>query len=312
MRANLTTADGTSQEDYDFELSLEEAKYGYLGFAGQNLKMTGTGKLGETEFTWELPVNMFRLELEMVPEEKEDILKLNRKAEMPQVKQFLVEYGDVTFGNPIGADEAELKNTLKERVREGVLRTYDEIWEGDLDKISNLPVESFLPLLVLRHIGSLAQQTQMTQEWFEYGFDPEIVYEQYRPKSNKKSELLKPIDSYFAEPEDGEDSHLFSLIIDENAFNSFILDFVLIEKTFSLRDFLKMDPRGHEVLQAMTTDTLALILPQLVEEYGQGKNFDMMLSLSHALIADKLDGARVSGLQMDKNGNFRLTLNVAA
>lgn len=62
----------------------------------------------------------------------------------------------------------------------------------------------------------------------------------------------------------------------------------------------------------MTTDTIGLLVPQLMEEFGSGKNVDIMMSLSHSLIAEKLDSKRVSGFQLDKNGNFRIILNVAA
>lgn len=62
----------------------------------------------------------------------------------------------------------------------------------------------------------------------------------------------------------------------------------------------------------MNTDTFGLLMPAIIEEFGEHRNIDIMLSLSHSLIADKLENPRVSGLQLDKNGNFRLTLNVAA
>lgn len=37
-----------------------------------------------------------------------------------------------------------------------------------------------------------------------------------------------------------------------------------------------------------------------------------MLSLSHNLLKDKLEGTRVTGFNQDKNGNFRFTFNVYA
>lgn len=36
------------------------------------------------------------------------------------------------------------------------------------------------------------------------------------------------------------------------------------------------------------------------------------MSMSHTLIKDKLDTQRVSGFNLDKNGNFRFTLNLYA
>lgn len=107
--------------------------------------------------------------------------------------------------------------------------------------------------------------------------------------------MLKAIQSYFSDPEEGEDDFLFQMIIDENALNSFILDFVLIDKNFSLRELLAVDAKTADMLQQLNTDTLGLLMPQLLEEYGAGKNIDLMISLSHSLISEKLDGSRVSG-----------------
>ena len=85
------------------------------------------------------------------------------------------------------------------------MKVYGEIWDGDVDQHANIPVESFMPLMLLRHVGTFADKTEMNSKHFTYGFDPEMVYSKYRPKTNKKEKLLKPIKSYFSDPEDGED-----------------------------------------------------------------------------------------------------------
>lgn len=51
------------------------------------------------------------------------------------------------------------------------------------------------------------------------------------------------------------------------------------------------------------------MLPQIIEEYGEGKDIDFLGTLSHAYVSEKLDNAKVSGFQMDKNGNFRFIIN---
>ena len=55
--------------------------------------------------------------------------------------------------------------------------------------------------------------------------------------------MLKAIDSQFSTQTDGEDPVMVSFILDENAINSFLLEFVLVERAFSLREFIKVDPR---------------------------------------------------------------------
>lgn len=49
-----------------------------------------------------------------------------------------------------------------------------------------------------------------------------------------------------------------------------------------------------------------------MEEYEKGLGVDFYLSMSHSLIAAKIPDSKVSGFQMDKNGNFRFVLNGSA
>lgn len=77
--------------------------------------------------------------------------------------------------------------------------------------------------------------------------------------------------------------------------NSFILDFVLIEKAFSLREYFKMDPKLKEMLAQMNTDTLGLVLPEIASEFGEGRAIDFYASMSHSLIAKQLPETKVSG-----------------
>jgi len=124
--------------------------------------------------------------------------------------------------------------------------------------------------------------------------------------------MLKEINSKFSEVEEGQDGFAFSLILDENLINAFILDFVLIEKSFSVREFFSMDARYAPMLDQLNLDMIGMVFPALLEEFGAGKAVDVMFSLSHSLIADKLKDTKATGFQIDKNGNFRIILNVSA
>lgn len=61
----------------------------------------------------------------------------------------------------------------------------------------------------------------------------------------------------------------------------------------------------------MKTKVLQPIMPEVYEAFPN-KKFDVMGSMSHNMIKDKLENQRVSGFQLDKNGNFRFTFNIAA
>jgi len=61
----------------------------------------------------------------------------------------------------------------------------------------------------------------------------------------------------------------------------------------------------------MNTSSLAVLLPQVVEEFGEDRQIDFYLSMSHSLFSDKLDGVKPTGFQMDKNGNFKFVFNIS-
>jgi hypothetical protein len=66
-------------------------------------------------------------------------------------------------------------------------------------------------------------------DYLEYGFDPEMMFERMRKPSAKKISMLKDIDSKFSKPVPGEDPKGLQIILDENAINSYLLEFVMIE-----------------------------------------------------------------------------------
>ena len=299
-RFSIKTQEGIAQDTYDFNMSINDPnKNGFLGFEADDLRIVGSANIRNTNFSYEAPITLLRVEVEMEKEDQAEVLKVNPKAQKPGVKEFKIEVGAVTLGADFPKDNQEEYDSigplLRAEVEKVIKNTYEEIWAGDLDKIANMPVESFLPMLALRHIGSFSKEFSMSPESFEYGFDPEMYFEQLRETPKKKPSLLKDIDSEFTKPEEGEDPKLMSLIIDENAFNSFILDFVLVEKAFSLREYFNMDPKLRQMLAQMNTDALGLVLPEILEEYSSGMAVDFYMSMSHALISKKIPDAKVSG-----------------
>lgn len=87
--------------------------------------------------------------------------------------------------------------------------------------------------------------------------------------------------------------------------NAFLLDFVLYEKAFSLRNMLKMDEKTRPFINELNTTNIGLLMQQVLDEFGADKEVDFYISLSHSLVTKKIENAKVSGFQMDKNGNFR-------
>ena len=66
-------------------------------------------------------------------------------------------------------------------------------------------------------------------------------------------------------------------------------------------------------LKALDTTVVGKVLPSFLEQYGdKAKNLDASFSFSHKLFKNEFPTAKMSGFQMDKNGNWKVTLNVAA
>lgn len=108
--------------------------------------------------------------------------------------------------------------------------------------------------------------------------------------------MLKEIDSEFTEQDqEGKDPFAIQMILDENIINAFLLDFVLYDKAFSLREVMKMDSKMAPFLEQMNTTMAGMLLPQVIEEFGEGRMIDFYLSLSHNLITKKIENAKVSG-----------------
>lgn len=102
------------------------------------------------------------------------------------------------------------------------------------------------------------------------------------------------------------------LIIDDNFFNSFASILASLDKTISMRSLLKGNPKAKTILDMLTTSTIGTILPEFINEYGENKKVDLVLTPSHALFQEGIPNSRMSGIYMDKNGNWKFIINVNA
>lgn len=263
---SLTTNEGVDIDSYDFDVSINDPDKGYLGFEGKDLRIVGKATFGADESAepvgFSAPVNALRLEAEFVPEDNKDVLEINKSAQKPALKEFEFDLGTVVF------DDATISEGCGAEVHEGlidgVMQMYDKLWAGDLESLASMPVESFLPMIMIRHIGGLAREQKIDSQAVEFGFDPEMIFERVRNMPSKKPAMLKAINSEFSRQTSAKDPTMVSVIIDENAVNSLLLEFVLIERAFSLRDFMRADPRLQDVVREMNTKSMTVLLPAIV------------------------------------------------
>lgn len=222
--------------------------------------MTGS----DDPFKFWAPVNSFKVEAELVSETQEDVLKYNEFAKRPVTKPFDFSLGDVTFADFPEHEHADyIKSQISGQVVKCFKRTYDEIWDGDMSKIANLPVESFIPILFVSHLSRFAQELNVSPKAIDMGFDPEQLLAKGRPVSllERKMKLFKEINSVFTEAENEDEQRLIQFILDENAINSFLLDFVLVDKSFSMREFASMSSEAAPYLEKLNTNTVGMLLP---------------------------------------------------
>ena len=121
------------------------------------MRITGAAKFeDESESNFAAPVHLFKLEAEFVPEDNAEVLQINPKALKPTVKDFTIDLGDVSFENSSLSEAC--RSELHEGLIEGVMQVYDSIWQGDMLSLQLMPVESFLPLIMIRHVGGFAME----------------------------------------------------------------------------------------------------------------------------------------------------------
>lgn len=127
----------------------------------------------------------------------------------------------------------------------------------------------------MKHLGSFSSDVNLTSKAIDMGFDPELLFAQRKgyPESftARKRKLFKEINSKFTETEKEGEERLIQLLIDENFINSFLLDFVLVDKSFSIREFMSMSKEVSPYLDKLNTSTLGKLLPQLIENFGEDR-----------------------------------------
>ena len=107
------------------------------------------------------------------------------------------------------------------------------------------------------------------------------------------------------------DQAFFQVLLDDNLFNQVSAILTSIDKMFSIRDLTKGNAKAAPILQMLTTTTIGAVLPDFVDNYGSGKKIDMIFTPSHSSYLDGFPDAKMSGIYMDKNGNWKVQMNFA-
>lgn len=315
LSVSLTPTEGIAHDDFNYRLSLDESKF--LGIEADDLYLKGTGQIvhagsesGE-EFTLEGPVTGFRVAFEV--KDNTEGAKQSKKIDFKSIDFTLAE--DATTVKSASnlfqehGHAAELKKWVREQLSAALHKIKDDAFLGKDAVIAKLPALSLAPMVGLYFAAFGADRMQFTDEFIEYEFSP--VSLKLVKQANLYDEFLKAIDTDFAAQEEGEEPSALQLIVDQNLLNGFIGQFLKIDKNWSLRDLLSLDPRLAVMKQLLTTTTIGMVVPSFKEEYGDNRPLNVVLTASHDFMTTGLGGdVTPSGFQIETNGNFQLTANL--
>lgn len=62
----------------------------------------------------------------------------------------------------------------------------------------------------------------------------------------------------------------------------------------------------------LTTGAIGTVLPSIKEDYGENKKIDVNFSPSHSLFLGGFPNAKMTGIYIDKNGNWKVQINLMA
>lgn len=186
-----------------------------------------------------------------------------------------------------------------------------EAFRGRESIISKLPALSLAPMVGLYFAAYGADKMVFTDDHIEYEFSP--VSMKLVKEAHLYDEFLKEIETEFAPQAEGEEPSAMQLIIDQNLINGFLGQFLKIDKNWSLRDLLNLDPRLAVMKQLLTTTTIGMVVPSFKEEYGDNRPLNVVLSGSHEFMTSGLGGdVTPTGVSIDEKGNFQITANLGA
>jgi len=161
-----------------------------------------------------------------------------------------------------------------------------------------IPVSLLLPMTALYYSAFGAEKMKLSDHFIEYGFSPAT----FKMLTARSLSQLKEIKTEFSGLTKEGQRYGVQGIIDENFVNSFLIGLSSVEKMYSLREKLDADPRAQIVKQLLTTTTLGLLLPNIKEEYGEGKMVDIIGTLSTSFVGDKIEEHKPAGISINEKG----------
>lgn len=166
----------------------------------------------------------------------------------------------------------------------------------------NLPQRLYVPFTASLVINYLADKITMTENNFIIDFDPRSL----GLMSPRVQSMLKNITH--PEVDMNPDHTGFSVTMDQNMLNALIIEMSMTKQQISVRNSLSIFDRKAQWIKMLSTNLLRLNMPQLIAEYGNDKQFDIILTIDQEFF-HKHKEAPYNGLHIDQMGNLTGNIN---
>lgn len=173
--------------------------------------------------------------------------------------------------------------------------------------VPHFPLDVALPFVMWFYVAQLSQKIDVGEKFVNF----DLSVEHFNLLKKKQLKLLKPISGGFEKETNAQgDEAFFQILLDDNLANSISSVITTVDQMFSVRSLSKGVAKAKPILDILTTDTVAMAIPDFGEDVGHGKKIDIVFSPSHELFLDGVPNSKVSGMYIDKNGNFKFQLNM--
>lgn len=176
-----------------------------------------------------------------------------------------------------------------------------------MPNLAKFPMDSIFPMALIYYGTTVAENVDFDEHFVNFG----ASVSHFSLLTDKQKGMLKPLKNDFQKEQNVRGNYAMAQIaIDDNFFNSITSVFTSIDTSFGLRQLLKTNPKAKPFLQMMTTSTVGKILPSFIEDFGEDKKLDVHLSPSHNLFSEAMPGSKMTGVYIDKNGNWKFQANI--
>lgn len=214
------------------------------------------------------------------------------------------------------ADEAkeQLSDAEAKEIKDSIL-AYADVYKKQLEtgdkqyreQVKDFPKEIYILYTSLYHIVKGAESYQQDGEFIRLGFSLNhfnLLKDQKSPKAIKH-------DFNASKDKDAGKQAFLQFSIDDNFLSSILSLLTNSDNVYIVREILKNLRWTSTLTDHLKTTLIGMALPEFSQEFGDGKLFDVKFTFDHSYFKKGIPGAKMSSINMDKNGNWKFRINLA-